>query len=238
MIALVVDDEPLVRSELVYTLGRVAQGCTVREADSALAALTLLQEGRYDVVFLDIRLPGMDGLEAAALIDRLPRRPPIVFVTAYESHAVEAFALAATDYLLKPVTEERLAATLRRLRLAHDRGHVEPPASGRLSVDGDGRTVLVPIDDVRFVQARGHIVTVALFDQSFRYRHTLAECAARLEPRGFLRVHRAYLVNPNHVVEIHPFVAGTHALRVDDRQRSEIPVSRNFSASVRATLAL
>lgn len=237
MKALVVDDEPLVRSELVYILQRVADDCTVREAESALDALAQLQRTPYDVVFLDIKMPGLDGLEAAALIDRLPRRPHIVFVTAHEAHALEAFAVAASDYLLKPVTEERLAATLHRLRvgLGRRRG-AEPVHSGRLPVDAGGRTMLVAIDDVRFVQARGHLVSVSLHDQSLRFRGTLGDCAARLEPHGFLRVHRAYLVNPKHVLEINPFDAGTYALRVDDREGSEIPVSRNYAAEVRKAL--
>jgi len=235
--ALVVDDEALVRGEFVYALGRVARDCAVREAGSVQEALSLLRQSTYDVVFLDIRMPGLDGLEAAALIDKLPRRPHVVFVTAFASHALEAFAVAAADYLLKPVSEERLAATLRRLG-AGERTTGESVRSGRLSVEAGGRNVLVAIDDVRFVQARGHVVTVALFEQSLRIRHTLAECAARVEPFGFLRVHRAYLVNPKHVVEVHPVVAGAYTLGIDDRERSEIPVSRNFSAAVRAALDL
>jgi two-component system response regulator LytT len=237
--ALVVDDEPLVRNELAYMLARVARDCAVKEADSAVQALALLQQSAYDVVFLDVRMPGMTGLDAAAVIEHLPKRPHVVFVTAHEDHALRAFELAAFDYLLKPVTEERLALTLGRMRsrtAANQRG--EASASGRLPVDSGGRTFLVPVADIRFVQARGHVVTVALFDQAFRFRGTLGECMRRLEPNGFLRVHRAYLVNPRHVVEANPILAGAYALRVDDRARSEVPVSRNFAASVRAAFQL
>jgi two-component system response regulator LytT len=129
--------------------------------------------------------------------------------------------------------------TLGRMRSrprATERG--ETSISGRLPVEGGGRTFLVPVVDIRFAQARGHVVTIALFDQTFRFRGTLAECARRLEPSGFLRVHRAYLVNPRHVVEANPLIAGAYTLRVDDRTRSEVPVSRNFAASVRSAFQL
>lgn len=238
MKALVVDDEPLVRSELVYALARLADDCEVREAENALEALALLQQSAYDVIFLDIHMPLLSGLDAMAVIARLPKPPQVVFVTAYADHALEAFEVAACDYLLKPVTEERLAATLRRIRARAGGTVAKNSATGRLPVEADGRTFLVRIDDVRFVEARGHVVTVMLFDQAFRFRGSLAECAQRLEAQGFLRVHRAYLVNPRRVVEVNPFMAGTYALRVDDRNRSEVPVSRNFVPAVRAAFEL
>ncbi len=239
MRALVVDDEPLVRNEFVYMLARVARDFTVDEAESTVQALAWMQQAAYDVVFLDIAMPGLSGLDAAAVIDKLPRRPHVVFVTAHEHHALRAFELAASDYLLKPVTEERLALAIGRVRGGSSREHSAPAvASGRLPVDGGGRTYLVPVADIRYVQARGHVVTIVLFDQSFRFRGTLSECAQRLEPHGFLRVHRAYLVNVRHVVEANPILAGAYTLHVDDRSHSEVPVSRTFAASVRSTFAL
>jgi DNA-binding LytR/AlgR family response regulator len=238
MRALVVDDEPLVRNELIYTLRRVARDCDVREAGNALDAMGLLQAAQYDIVFLDIRMPGLSGLDAAAVIDRLPRPPHVVFVTAHEDHALRAFEVAAIDYLLKPVTEERLAQTVERWRTRAPHAPASAQQSGRLPVEGSGRTFLVPIDDVRYVQARGHVVTVALYEQTFRFRGSLGECAARLEPHGFVRVHRAYLVNPRHVVEANPSMAGTYELRVDDRSHSRVPVSRNFVPGIRTTFQL
>jgi DNA-binding LytR/AlgR family response regulator len=237
--ALVVDDEPLVRNEFVYMLARVARDVRVEEADSTVQALACMQREVYDVVFLDIHMPGLSGLDAAAVIEKLPKRPHVIFVTAHEHHALRAFELGACDYLLKPVTEERLAVAIGRARGGARRERIAPAAaSGRLPVDGCGRTYLVPVTDIRYVQARGHVVTIVLFDQTFRFRGTLAECAQRLEPQGFLRVHRAYLVNVRHVVEANPILAGAYALRVDDRAHSEVPVSRTFAGNVRATFAL
>ncbi len=116
MRALVVDDEPLVRSELVYALGKIGAGIEVGEAGDAVEALRALAEEPYDVVFLDINLPGLSGIEASRVIGKLERAPQIVFVTADDSHAVDAFELAAVDYVVKPVSQARLARTVARLR--------------------------------------------------------------------------------------------------------------------------
>lgn len=238
MRALVVDDEPVVRKDLVYSLGRVAPGCKIEEADSAVEALALLQTSAFDIVFLDIRMPGLDGLNAAAVINRLPKRTNVVFVTAYPDYALSAFDVAASDYLLKPVSEERLSDTLRRLRSQPGAKNAEQAEHARIPVVDEGRTLLLRIEDVRFVEARDHRVTVRLFDRSYRFRGSLGECASRLERHGFLRVHRAYIVNPRHVVEVNAFLAGTYVMRVDDRTRSEVPVSRNFAAAVRTAFQL
>jgi DNA-binding LytR/AlgR family response regulator len=239
MRALVVDDEPVVRKELVYTLSRVAPECKVEEAESAVDALARMQTTAFDVVFLDIRMPGIDGLDAAAVIKQLHKRPGIVFVTAYPDYALSAFDVAASDYLLKPVTEERLADTLRRLRTqSGTRNAPENAEHARLPVFDEGRTLLLHVEDIRFIEARNHNVTVRLFDRSYRFRGPLGECASRLERHGFLRVHRAYIVNPRHVVEVNAFLAGTYVIRVDDRTRSEVPVSRNFAPAVRSAFDL
>lgn len=235
-----VDDEPLVRGELVYALGRVAGDWTIEEADSAAGALARLASGGFDVVFLDINLPGMSGLEAMTVINNLPQRPHVVLVTAYGAHALKAFELAATDYLVKPVSEERLAMTIARLRNDAPDAVPEPniPTGGRLPLDDGDRTLLVRIADIRFVHAEGHIVLAKLNDAELRYRGTLSECAARLEPLGFLRVHRSFLVNPEHVIEIEPFFGGTYVLRLADKQRSEAPVSRNYLPIVKRAFGL
>jgi two-component system response regulator LytT len=235
--ALVVDDEPLVRSELTYTLQSVARGCLVREADSGREALDLLQRSDFDIVFLDIHMPELTGIEAAEAIKHLPTRPYVVFVTAHENYALAAFDVAASDYLLKPVTRERLTETLERLGIfARDAALSKALMMGRLVVQLGDRRLLVPIEDVRFVQVRGHQVSVALYDEAARLRGTLGGVEERLEAHGFVRAHRAYIVNPQHVVEFVPFAGGTYALHMDDRARSEVPVSRHFASAVRAAV--
>jgi DNA-binding LytR/AlgR family response regulator len=240
MRALVVDDEPLVRSELVYALERVAPEVEVAEAGEAVEALQLLARDAYDVVFLDINLPGLSGLEATKVIAALPNPPQVVFVTADGSRALDAFELAAIDYLVKPVSEARLARAVERVR--GQRGEASPapvePRSARVALEDGERTRLVRLADIRYVQANGHLVTARIFEGDLRWKGTLSECARRLEPAGFLRCHRAYLVNPERVVEVEPFFGGSYLLRVDDKARSEVPVSRNFLPAVRKTLGL
>ncbi len=244
MRALIVDDEPLVRSELVYALAKVADDVRVAEAGDAVEALQMLAKEPYDVVFLDINLPNLRGTEASAVIAKLEHAPQIVFVTAYQEHAVDAFELGAVDYVVKPVSEARLKRTVERLRAARengsDRGAAPAPTSlpARVPLEDGERTRLVRLAEIRYVQANGHIVTARLFDAELRWKGSLADAAARLEPAGFLRVHRAYLVNPERVVEVEPFFNGAYLLRVDDKARSEVPVSRNYLPAVRKALGL
>jgi DNA-binding LytR/AlgR family response regulator len=127
-----------------------------------------------------------------------------------------------------------VAKTLARVRARKREAPAAAPA--RIPVEADGRTMLISPADVRFVAAAGHDVTVQTFEQRFRYKGTLTQCASTLG--GLLRVHRAYLVNPQHVVEVRPFFAGTYTLVTDDRHRSEVPVSRAFAKAVRTAFHL
>ena len=242
MRALVVDDEALVRSELVYVLGKVAGDVEITEAPDAVEALRELAGSPYDVVFLDINLPGLSGLAATKVINALPSAPQVVFVTAHDEHAVDAFELAAFDYVVKPVSEARLARTLERLRAQRESAVPAAAAAngtfGRVALEDGERTRLVKAADIRYVQANGHVVTARLYDGDLRWKGSLAEAASRFEPIGFLRVHRAYLVNPERVVEVEPFFNGSYLLRVDDKARSEVPVSRNYLPSVKKALGL
>lgn len=233
--ALIVDDEPHVRSELAYALQLSGEDVQAEECATALEALAKLQNETFDVLFLDIRMPGLSGLDAMRVIENLPRRPQVAFVTAHDDHAIAAFEHEAVDYLLKPVTVPRLQKTLARVR-ARKTEAPAPIAPVRIPVDLEGRTMLIPPAEIRYVAAAGHEVTVQTFERAFRYKGTLAECAERL--RGLLRVHRAYLVNPQHVVEVRPFFAGTYMLVTDDKQRSEVPVSRAFAKTVRSAFHL
>jgi two-component system response regulator LytT len=238
--ALVVDDEPHVRSELIYTLQRADPDVEAAEAETAVAALAELQTGKYDVVFLDVRMPGLSGLDAMPVINNLARKPEVIFVTAHGNHAVEAFEHDAADYLLKPVSVERMRKTIARVRArgASAQSAGSAPLPPRLPVEREGKTLLVRPGDIRFACAHGRDVSVHLYDGEYRFRGTLAACAALLGQRGFLRVHRAYLVNPEHVVEVRPFFAGAYVLLTDDKARSEVPVSRAYAKTVRTAFRL
>jgi two-component system, LytTR family, response regulator len=233
--ALIVDDEPHVRAELAFALEKSGENVRSQQCATAIEALALLQTQTFDVLFLDIRMPGLSGLEAMRVIEKLPQRPQVAFVTAHDDHALEAFEHEAVDYLLKPVSAQRLAKTLARVRsrISQPAAHAD---TSKFPVDLDGRTMLIPPAEIRYVTAAGHEVTVQTFERAFRYKGTLGECASRL--RGLLRVHRAYLVNPQHVVEVRPFFSGTYLLVTDDKARSEVPVSRAFAGTVRSAFHL
>jgi DNA-binding LytR/AlgR family response regulator len=247
--ALVVDDEPLARQEMRYLLGRVGGVAECEEAPNALEALALLQGGRYDVVFLDIRMPGLTGMQAMRVIEALPRPPRVVFVTAHEEHALEAFDVAAADYLLKPVSEARLRKALARIGDGGVPGPAEaagevvldrPSEIGRalIPAEQDGRTLLIRAGDLRFASVSGHTTHLHTRDRTYVCRLSLGELEERLAPAGFLRVHRGYLVNLEHVREVSPFFSGAYLLRVDDERRSEVPVSRAAARRLRGILGI
>lgn len=234
-----VDDEAAARSEMERLL-RSSEGVAPPDlAETADEALERIRAREYDAVFLDIRMPGMSGLEALPLIEREASGTDVVFVTAYDQHALEAFELAAADYLLKPVSELRLRRTLDRLRARRARTRAPAaPQVDRLAVDGRTGTLLLRLADVRFVRAQGHTVLAKTFEGEHRTRSSLAELEERLGPHGFLRVHRGFLVNLEHVMELEPFFNGTHVLRMDDRERSEIPVGRSAAPRLRAIFGI
>lgn len=229
---LVVDDEAAARGELQHLLGRIGGVAAPDLAETGADALSCIAKRDYDVVFLDIRMPGMSGLEAAPLIQERCKETAVVFVTAYDEHALQAFELAAADYLLKPVSELRLRRTLERLAV---RRTATMPAtmSDRVPVEGRTGTLLMRLADIRYLRVSGHDVFAKTFDAEHCTRASLAQLEKRLAPRGFLRVHRGYLVNLEHVSELEPYFDGALLLRMDDRERSEIPVGRSAAPKVR-----
>lgn len=238
---LVVDDEAGARAELQHLLGLIAGVAPPDLAETAGQALALIGERAYDAVFLDIRMPGMSGLEALPLIERQSQRTAVVFVTAYDEHALQAFELAAADYLLKPVSELRLRRTLDRLatRRAATTSAADPATPlDKLPVDGTTGTLLLRLADVRYLRVRGHAVFAKTFESEHRARSSLADLEAQLAPRGFLRVHRGFLVSLEHVSELEPFFNSALLLRMDDRERSEIPVGRSAAPRLRAMFGL
>jgi len=205
----IADDEPPARSRLRELLADVAGECAtqvVGEAQNGIEALERLPESGASVLFLDIQMPGMDGLEAARHLALLPDAPAIVFVTAHDQHAVEAFELNALDYLVKPVRAARLVAALRkatgarapdRSRLGEAAAHLLEAGGGRsrehLSVAERNRIVLVPVGDIVFLKAEQKYVTVRTRERE----HLVEESLVSLErefARLFVRVHRNCLV--------------------------------------------
>jgi DNA-binding LytR/AlgR family response regulator len=256
---LVVDDEQLAREELCYQLEQAGEIEIVGQAGNGLEALCAVDRLEPDLVFLDIQMPGLGGFEVARrLSDRGDDMPALVFVTAYDQHAIEAFEVNAVDYLLKPVEATRLEQALQRARRRVDAERVGPvgPLNDQLQRIVKmmaGRQVrreqvaLKVGERFMLVQAE-EIIYASLADESINivtgqvagtsnYR-TLDDLQARLDPEVFWRVHRSHLVNINKIKEIVPWFSRNYILRMKDPKGTEIPVSRAQTKRLREYLKL
>jgi two-component system response regulator LytT len=231
--ALIVDDEAPARSELRYLLQAHPEVKVVGEAATAAEAIELTQELSYDVVFLDVEMPGASGLEAAPRLNEGREPPAIVFVTAHAGYAVDAFAVEAFDYLLKPVDPDRLARVVERLR---DRSHENAVPVDKVPVVAGSGTELLDHDQIHFVQAEGDYSRVHTYDRAYLCTASLGELEDRLGPR-FARIHRSYLVNLAKVAGVRR-AADRFRLQLGDEARTELDVSRRQSREVRGRLGL
>jgi DNA-binding LytR/AlgR family response regulator len=226
---LAVDDEPPALDELGYLLRadpRVGSVVCVGDAAAALRALP-----DVDAVFLDIRMPGTDGLELARALRRQPTPPPVVFVTAHDDRAVDAFDLGAVDYLLKPLRPERLAESLRRVCAA--RQAPDPAADDDvIPVELAGRTTMLPRAEVRWVEAQGDYARLHTAETSHLIRVPLSVLADRWADAGFVRIHRSYLVSLRDVRELRLTGSG-YVVLTGDR---ELPVSRRHTRELKDRL--
>ena len=222
---LAVDDEPPALDELAYLLRADPRIGEVRTASESSLALKLLKDQAVEAVFLDIRMPGLDGLDLARVLRQFAHPPRIVFVTAHEDAAVDAFALDAVDYLLKPLRPDRLAEAIGRVVGA---GHPERPLSVEESVAVElaGVTRLVPVADIVYVEAQGDYARLHTATGSHLLRVSLAALEDRWGAQGFARIHRSYLVAVDQVAEYRADASGGHAVT---RGGASLPVSRRHA---------
>jgi DNA-binding LytR/AlgR family response regulator len=230
---LVVDDEAPALADLARQLRSLSETGDVRTAAGGEEALRTLAERPFDAVFLDVRMPGIDGLELARVLRRFEAPPAVVFVSAYETGAVGAFELKALDYLMKPVSRRRLSEALSRVREA--RGEAAPRSDDVVPLPTlRGGTRLVPRESILFLQADGDYVRVICDEERFLVRGRVSDMAKRWRPHGFVQVHRGYVANLRRAVEVRPRVNGTATLAFPDGR--EIPVARRKVAELRREL--
>jgi two-component system LytT family response regulator/two-component system response regulator LytT len=256
--AVVVDDEQLAREELCYLLGQVGGVQVVGQAADGVEALEVIEQRQPDMVMLDIQMPGLTGFEVARrLVDR-GTESQLVFVTAFDRHAIDAFEINAVDYLLKPVESERLGLTVDRVRkrMQTDRPAPALRPSGdigtllklladrqdlraQLAIKVTDRFLLIHADDLIHASVEDDLITVVTNSLSgtSNYR-TLDELQARLDPAIFWRVHRSHLVNINKIKEIVPWFSRNYLLKMKDAKGTEIPVSRSQTKRLREYLRL
>jgi DNA-binding LytR/AlgR family response regulator len=225
---LVVDDERPVLDELAYLLELDERIEEVTCAGSGTEALRLLRERDVDAVFLDIAMPGLSGLELAAVLARFRTPPQLVFVTAHAEHAVDAFDLRAVDYLLKPVREERLREAVRRIV----DGGATAPRDDTIAVELGGVTRLVSRSQVSFVEAQGDYSRLHTATGSHLVRLPISSLEERWRDTGFIRIHRSLLISLPHVEEIRE-EDGRVAVLVGGR---ELQVSRRHTPALREQL--
>lgn len=246
--AIIADDEQLARDELRYLLEQIGDIEVVATASNGLEALETIEKLDPAIAFLDIQMPGLDGLSVLRRLRESPVEPPhVIFSTAYDQFAVEAFRLEAMDYILKPVERERLEETIDRARRAIAERYPEPspipqrtgPAFSKLLLRSGARNLIVDPGDLVFATIAGGVITLTTTElegqSNFR---TLEELQATLDPEVFWRAHRSYIVNLNRIREVVPWFKSTYQLRMDDKKSSEVPVSRMQSRRLREMLNL
>lgn len=252
---LVVDDEPLARAGVVQLLSRDPEVTVVGESGDGRAALEAIHTLEPDLVILDVQMPELDGFEVLRALPR-ERMPGVIFVTAYDQHAIRAFEVHAIDYLLKPFDDERFAESVGRAKrglrsaelgelsrrlvgLLEERGDARPEAPlGRIIVRHEGHVAFVRVEDLDWIEAADYCVKLHAQGQVHLLRESLNALEARLDPARFFRVHRSAIVNLDRIKELQPYFKGEHVLILQDGTRLKLSRARreNLEARLGQTL--
>jgi two-component system LytT family response regulator/two-component system response regulator LytT len=243
--AIIVDDEQLAREELAFLLKDFPEVEVVATGTNGLEAMSLIERFEPDIAFLDVQMPGLDGI---GVVRRLRDKkdgyiPHIVFSTAFDQYAVEAFRLEALDYVLKPIEKERLAETIARAQERINVVEPEPPKPtvqrSKLLVRTGLRTFMIDASDLIYATIADGVITLVSNQAEGQCSYkTLEELQADLDPNIFWRTHRAYVVNINRIREVVPWFKSSFQVRVDDKKGTEIPVSRVQTRRLREMLKL
>src|SRR6185295_12514786 len=247
--AMIVDDEQLAQDELAYLIKDFPDIEVIVTARHGLEAVELIQKLEPDLVFLDVQMPGLDGLGVLRkLREKNIELPHIIFATAFDQYAVEAFRLEAMDYLLKPIERGRLEETIERARRAiQDRQKALPPEPSprltpqrtKLLVRNANRNFIVDAQDMVYATIENGLITlVTTTVEGHSNYKTIEDLQANLDRDTFWRVHRSFLVNINKIKEVVPWFKSSFQLRMDDKKQTEIPVSRVQTKRLRELLKL
>jgi len=252
--ALVVDDEKPARDELVYLLSAFPEIEIVGQGKNGVEALSLIKEHSPDIVFLDVQMPGLDGFGVIKkLAERKIRAPHIIFVTAFDNYAVQAFEVSAVDYVLKPFDKARLSKAIARAKKIMDASGssaerleilvkqlgAAKTQPAKLLVKAQQRMLLVDAEDVVFASITDGLITVVARDieGTSNYR-TIEDLQSSLDSETFWRAHRSYLVNINHIKEVVPWFKSSYMLKMSDKKSTEIPVSRAQTKRLRELIKM
>ena len=238
MNAMIVDDEAPARSELRFLLEESGRVNDITEASSVRDAIEKLMDNKPDVMFLDISMPKTSGMELAQALSKLKNPPAVVFVTAYSEFAVKAFDVNAVDYLVKPVETARLEQALDKVS-----SRVRPQAPThnaveRIPVEKGGRKVLVPIGQIRYIEAKDDYSCIYTDTDRFLSTTSLAQFENKLSPHGFFRVHRGYIVNLEYVEDVEVVSSGILQLGLNGIPDKKISVSRRRVVQLKRALGI
>ena len=248
--SVIADDELLARNELAFLLKNFPEIEVVGMAANGIEAVEMIENLEPDLVFLDVQMPGLDGL---GVIQRLRDKdiplPHFVLATAFDQYAIDAFRLEALDYLLKPIEKDRLAETISRARrIVQDREKAAPPETAaprpamqrsKILVRSAGRSFIVDAQDIVYATIDDGLITIvtSALEGESNYR-TIEDLQSNLDPETFWRVHRSFLVNIHRIKEVIPWFKSSYQIRMDDKKHTEIPVSRVQTKRLRALLKL
>jgi two-component system LytT family response regulator len=241
--AVIADDEVLARQKLRQLLRDESDIEIVGESATALETIELVRTASPELLFLDIQMPGMDGFDVVGTLSGQPAAPVprIIFTTAYDQYAVRAFEVNAVDYLLKPFTHERLRTAIQRVR---EQPAAQPQSPGaanggssavnlytnRIVFKSRGRILFLPVSDIRWIGAEGNYVRLCTASEMHLLRETMAHLQDRLDPRGFLRVHRSFIVNLKYVKEVRREANGDSVVILDNGQK--VAMGRSYRSSL------
>ena len=259
---IIVDDEKPAREELAYLLKGFPEINLIGQGKNGVEAVSLIKEHSPDLVFLDVQMPGLDGFGVLKkLVERKMRVPHVVFATAFDQYAVQAFDVNAVDYVLKPIDKARISKAIQRARreieaqtspaerleqLVSRLGAGQTPAAKpsaappvKVLVRSQQRLLLVDADDLIFASIEGGLISVTAKETegSSNYR-TLEELNAALDSEAFWRPHRSYLVNIHHIKEVVPWFKSSFMVKMNDKKQTEIPVSRAQTKRLRELFKL
>ncbi|AFQ43110.1 LytR/AlgR family response regulator transcription factor [Desulfosporosinus meridiei] len=245
-----VDDEQPAREELRFLLEKNSEMEIIGEFSSGVQTIEGIPNLQPEVIFMDVHLQDMDGIDVVRALQQLDMRASVVFATAYDVHAIRAFELNAVDYILKPFSQERLKVTIDRIqqriqshdqeltqkisRLIQEIGVKQRPR--KLAATSKGRVVLIDPQELLYVVAEGRYASLVTEHKMWPTTFSLHEIEERLDPAQFLQTHRAYIVNLDRIKEVIPWFNSTYKIIIDGEKATEIPVSRTYIKKLKERL--
>jgi two-component system, LytTR family, response regulator len=245
--AILIDDEPLAREIVKEYLQTYPQIQVVQECNDGFEGLKAIQQQQPDIIFLDVQMPKINGFEMLELVEELPA---VIFTTAFEEHAIRAFEVNATDYLLKPFSKERFDKALQKwlgqrsttgtpavdTTALLETAAASPLQSNRIVVKLNGKIKIIPVPDIHYLEAADDYVKIVTQEGAFLKNKTMSFFEQTLDPQQFARVHRSYMLNVNQVTKIEPYEKENHLAIL--RSGAKVPVSKTGYPRLKAALGM